>query len=98
MVLFFVCFDQGHQDLGILLFFTRWIIFLCQLVQLSVNAQWGRPPQVFGFPDFAKLVTRPTVSQGVGGSLQMGPPTLLSGASYSWNPLLAFQEGLRGPC
>jgi hypothetical protein len=33
MMLFFVCFDQGHQDFGILLFFARWIVFACQFVQ-----------------------------------------------------------------
>ncbi len=32
-MLFLVCFDQGHQDFGILLFFARWIIFACQFVQ-----------------------------------------------------------------
>jgi len=33
MMLFFVCFDQGHQDFSILLFFVRWISFACQFVQ-----------------------------------------------------------------
>jgi len=49
MMLFFVCFDQSHQDFGILLFFTRRILFARQLVQdgqvllmlvLGCNRRW----------------------------------------------------------
>src|SRR5271168_2031724 len=29
MMLFFVRFDQGHQDFGVLLFLTRWMILAC---------------------------------------------------------------------
>src|SRR5260370_168181 len=33
MMLFFVRFNQSQQDFGVLLFFPRWIVFACQLVQ-----------------------------------------------------------------
>src|SRR5215467_4405614 len=47
MMLFFVCFNQGHQDFGILLFLAGWIVFAGQFVQdgqvllmLTLGCDW----------------------------------------------------------